>query len=102
MRRKTIIRTRFGDEELFESLRRQFKNEFSTLAHDLETKIQEAIATRLAVVQNDLNTLRNENVAMESERHPEFRGRVEREVERVREEMVNIHRIVNDVGQPAA
>ncbi len=102
MRRKTIIRTRFGDEELFESLRRQFKNKFSILARDLESKIQEAIATHLAVVQNDLDTLRNENVAMESERHPGFRRRLEREVERVREEMVNIHRIVNDVGQPAA
>jgi len=48
------------------------------------------------------DTLRNENVALESERNPEFRRRVENEVARIRREMVSIHRIVSDARQPTA
>ena len=101
-RRKAIIRTSFSDEILFEILRIEFRKQFSTLACDHERKLREAINANLALVQNDIDTLRNENVALESERNPEFRRRVENEVVRIRREMVSIHRIVSDIRQPTA
>jgi len=91
LRRKAIIHARFSDEDLFESLRKRFRDKFSALARDFENKIQEAIVTHLSVVQNDLDTLRNGNVVEESERYPEFRMQVAGEVERVRAQMMNIH-----------
>lgn len=41
-------------------------------------------------------------MALESERNPEFRRRVENEVARIRREMVSIHIIVSDARQPTA
>lgn len=99
---KAIIRRGFSDEILFEILRIELRKKFSTLAYDHESKLREAIRANLALVQNDIDTLRNENVALESERNPEFRRRVENEVARIRREMVSIHRIVSDTRQPTA
>lgn len=99
---KAIIRRGFSDEILFEILRIEFRKKFSALAYDHESKLREAIKANLALVQNDIDTLRNENVALESERNPEFRRHVENEVARIRREMVSIHRIVSDARQPTA
>jgi hypothetical protein len=101
-RRKAIIRRGFSDEILFEILRIELRKKFSTLAYDHESKLREAIKANLALVQNDIDTLRNENIALESERNPEFRRRVENEVARIRREMVSIHEIVSDTRQPTA
>ncbi|OCT52140.1 hypothetical protein CLCR_09243 [Cladophialophora carrionii] len=57
---------------------------FSELSRELDTNIQEAIATHLAVVQRDVDTLRNENVALESENRPQFRARLETAVREIR------------------
>ena len=100
--RKGIIQRGFGDENLFEKLRREFRKKFSTLARNHDNKIQEAIDFNIVFVRNDIDTLRNENVALESERTPEFRRRVENEVARIRREMVSIHRIVSDARQATA
>ncbi len=40
--------------------------------------------THLTVVQRDVDTLRNENVALESESHPEFRARLETAAREIR------------------
>ena len=101
-RRKAIIRRGFSDEILFEILRVELRKKFSTLAYDHESRLREAINANLALVQNDIDTLRNENVALESERNPEFRRRMENEVARIRREMVSIHRIVSNTGRPTA
>ncbi|KIX08785.1 uncharacterized protein Z518_03442 [Rhinocladiella mackenziei CBS 650.93] len=86
-RRKSTMRQGFGSNQLFPNIRRKFRNRISELSRDLDHQIQEAIATHLTVVQRDLDTLRNENVALESESHPEFRRRLEEAVHRIREQM---------------
>ena len=63
--------------------------------------MKEAVNDHLALVENDMNALRNENVVLESEEDPEFRRCVERELERIRGEMVDIKRIVDNTTQPA-
>jgi hypothetical protein len=57
--------------------------------------MQAAIATHLSVITNTLNIVRDENVALESERDLEFRGRVERGV---REAVEEIRRIQGVIG----
>jgi hypothetical protein len=69
-----------NDETIFVSLQRSFKTRFSSLAENLQDNIQAAVAIHLSVITNTLDIVRNENVALESERDPAFRGRVERVV----------------------
>ena len=95
MKRKDIIRKRLGDERVFESLQINFKNGFKALAENLQSDIQAAISTHLSVITNTLNIVRNENVALESERDPEFRKRVEREVKAVIHEIRRIQGVVS-------
>jgi hypothetical protein len=83
-RRKATIRNGFGNDRLFPTIRRQFRNRFSELSRELDTNIQEATTTHLAVVQRDVDTLRNENVALESENQPQFRARLETAVREIR------------------
>jgi hypothetical protein len=52
--------------------------------------MQTAARTHVSIIINTLNIVRDENVALESEGDPEFRGRVEREVIAVIQE---IHRL---------
>jgi hypothetical protein len=89
-RRKAIIEKQFHNESLFKSIRLELKSRFSELAGDLQCKIQEAINFHLSNSQNDLDTLKNENAALEADRYPDFRRRVEAEVARVRQEMRKI------------
>ena len=95
MRRKNIIKNRLRDERVFESQQIMFKNRFDTIAESLQSGIQGAIATHLSVITNTLNIVRDENVALESERDPEFRGRVER---KTREVLHDIHRLHDVIG----
>ncbi|KAF4626102.1 hypothetical protein G7Y89_g12058 [Cudoniella acicularis] len=94
-RRKAIIKRKLNDEATFESLQRDFKNSFRTQAESLQTDIQTAIATHLAVIKNTLDIVRNENIALESEREPEFRGRVEREARIVKDEISRIQNAIS-------
>ncbi|EXJ72754.1 uncharacterized protein A1O5_03901 [Cladophialophora psammophila CBS 110553] len=83
-RRKATICSGFGDEQLFPTIQRQLRNGFSELSRDLDAKIQEAVTTHLAVVQRDVDTLRNENVVLESESDPKFRTRLETAAREIR------------------
>jgi len=68
---------------VFVSLQARFRNQFRDLAESLQSDVQAAVATHLLFIKNTLDIIRNENVALESERDPEFRHRVEREVRSV-------------------
>jgi hypothetical protein len=94
-RRKAIISGRLSEETLFENLQASFRDGFKTLVESLGRNIQAAITTHLSVIINTLNIVRNENVALESERDPEFRSRVERGV---RSAMDEIRRIQDVIG----
>src|SRR6266699_460193 len=83
-RRKNSINSAIGRRGLFEDLLNKFKNNFYRLADDLQSDVQAAVRTHLDVIRNSLDILRSENAALESEQDPEFRGRVEAEVGRVK------------------
>ncbi len=80
---------------MFEELQINFKDGFRTLAERLQSDVQAAVATHLSVITYTLNIVRNENVALESERDPEFRDRVEREVKVI---MHGIRRLQGVIG----
>jgi hypothetical protein len=94
-RRKAIVSKKLRDERVFESLQTSFKDSFKAIVESLRGDIQAAISTHLSVITNTMNIIRNENVALESERDPEFRSRVERGV---RSAMDEIRRIQDVIG----
>jgi len=93
-RRKKVIGDRLRDETLFVSLLRSFKSRFIVLAEKLQSDVQTAVAKHLAVITNTLDMVRSENVALESERDPEFRSRVEREMRAIRLEVRGLKSVV--------
>jgi len=88
-RRKATMRDGFGNNQLFPTIQRRFRDRFADLSRNLDAQIQEAVTTHLAVVQRDVDTLRNENIALESERHPEFRTRLDTATREIRAQMVD-------------
>jgi FtsZ-binding cell division protein ZapB len=89
-RRKATMREGFGNNQLFPTIQRRFRRRFVDLSHNLDAQIQEAITTHLTVVQRDVDTLRNENIALESETHPEFRTRLDTAMREIRAQMVDV------------
>lgn len=80
-RRKQIINDKLSRESIFENLMKNFRNKFTILADSLQSDIEVAVATHLDVIRETLDIVRNENAASESEQDPEFRGRVQAEVQ---------------------
>ncbi|KAH0845562.1 hypothetical protein FOPE_10998 [Fonsecaea pedrosoi] len=102
MRRKTIIRDGFSDDQLFANHCRKFRSKFHDLAHSLEADMRAAVATHLAVIQRDFDTVKDENVALESERHPEFRRRLETAVRSMKQSMEHVNSVVSRFGGSTA
>ncbi|KAF2266375.1 hypothetical protein CC78DRAFT_459505 [Lojkania enalia] len=100
-RRKTIITSGFRSPNLFYDHRRQFQEKFREISDELQESVGEVIDQQLAFIEADLDTLRDENVVLESERNPEFRRTLGTEVERVREEMRRVARTIDDVVSTA-
>ncbi|KIW96149.1 uncharacterized protein Z519_03216 [Cladophialophora bantiana CBS 173.52] len=101
-RRKATIRSGFGNDQLFPTIQRKFRNGFSKLSRDLDAKIQEAVTTHLAVVQRDVDTLRNENVVLESESDPKFRTLLETEVRKIRVQLNDAIAVYSRLAPPAS
>lgn len=91
MRRRNIIESGFGDERLFRRIRSNLSTGFSELVDDLDTKLQEAMTTHLNVVQRDIDTLKDENVALESESNPALRRSLHAAVTDARATLARIH-----------
>ncbi|KAF2462919.1 uncharacterized protein BDR25DRAFT_298822 [Lindgomyces ingoldianus] len=97
-RRKNLITGKFGSPSLFNDHRHDCKKRFRRIASGLQEKVDEVVNQQVGLVEADLQMLRDENVVLESERDPEFRRRVEVEVERVKGEVDRIGRMVEDVS----
>ncbi|KAK5663817.1 hypothetical protein OQA88_20 [Cercophora sp. LCS_1] len=95
-RRKRIINGRLAEQEQFRTLMRRFKTEFGDLATQLQTEIQGKLKERLDVIAGILDIIRSDNVAEESERDPEFRERVNGEIQRVKEAMGEVLAVARD------
>ena len=70
------------------------RNEFQNLSSQLQTDIQDRLNERLDVIGGILDIIRSDNVAEESERDPEFRARVDREVQSVKRAMEEVLAVV--------
>jgi len=68
---------------------------FKAIVDSFQDDIQTAIAEHLAVIKNTLDIVRNDNIALESEREPEFRARVERIIGVVRGEIKRIQEVIS-------
>jgi BMFP domain-containing protein YqiC len=75
-------------------LQLSFERGFHDLAQELEADVKKAVAAHLSVITNTLDMVRNENVVVESERDPEFRGRVETEVRATMEKVRRLQEIM--------
>ncbi|KAF2240355.1 hypothetical protein BU26DRAFT_442855 [Trematosphaeria pertusa] len=83
-RRNDIITRRFGSESLFTSHNRMLRTAFRNLSEDLEEAVKEVALQQSAYIESDLELLRNENVILESEKHPEFRQSLSEEIRQIR------------------
>lgn len=82
-RRKDLITGRVGSRSLFETHRRDCRKEFKRITRQLEDEANQVTNQQVALIEADLQMLRDENAVLESERDPEFRRRVMTEIERV-------------------
>jgi len=64
------------------------------LSQELQDDIKTAIAIHLSVIIDTLDIVRNENAAIESEKDPEFRGRVERVVRDFKEKVRSLQGVM--------
>lgn len=69
---------------------RRLKSSFRELVNTLQTDVEASITESLQVVRGTLDMIRSENVALESEKDPGFRTRVDAELKAVIEAMVRI------------
>ncbi|KAI0015649.1 hypothetical protein F4780DRAFT_62768 [Xylariomycetidae sp. FL0641] len=75
-RRKNIINRKVQRESMFVDLLRDFEEEYIAAAEELQGDLQEVAARHMSSIQDTLSMVRNENVALEGDRDPEFRARV--------------------------
>ena len=68
---------------------------FKAIVDSFQDDIQTAVEEHLAVIKNTLDIVRNDNIALESEREPEFRARVERIIGVVRREIRRIQEVIS-------
>ncbi|KAK7964343.1 hypothetical protein PG988_011317 [Apiospora saccharicola] len=92
-RRKGIINRAVRSDALFRNLLSQFKGGFATVADKLQEELKDKIELHLENVRVTLDMVRSENVALESERDPGFRARVQAEVERANGEIKRVHEL---------
>lgn len=83
-RRKAVVSSALSNETIFKDLMREFKQRFELHANGLQQEIGEVVSAHLDSVKGTLDLIREENVAEESERDPDFRRRVAEELVRVR------------------
>lgn len=80
-------------DALFKDLLSQFKGGLVTIADKLQDDLKGKIELYLENVRVTLDMVRSENVALESERDPGFRARVQASVERANGEMKRVHEL---------
>lgn len=96
-RRRKIISSGFSSSSLFVDHRRLFREKFLAISDTLQQKIKDEVTHQLAFIAADLDTLRNENVVLESERNPELRTHLATEVTLAREDMETVRCAMNDL-----
>ncbi|KAK0707804.1 hypothetical protein B0H67DRAFT_647946 [Lasiosphaeris hirsuta] len=89
-RRKTIIGRTLGSERLFRKLVTRFKVQLQSLTSELHTEIMAAMEAHLGDIKKSLDLVRDENIALESEKDPAFGKRLAEETGQVKEAMKRV------------
>ncbi|KAF2740486.1 hypothetical protein EJ04DRAFT_559010 [Polyplosphaeria fusca] len=97
-RRKNIMNAGFSSPALFTSHRRQLQTQFVAETEVLQQQLIDAVAQQLGFITADLDTLRDDNAVLESERNPEFRLRLVGEVREARAVMMRLVASIPSVG----
>lgn len=71
------------------------------VSNELVESIENAVSRQLAFIEADLNTLRDQNVVLESERNPDFRRQLATGLEAAKQMMTGVHRVIDDVANVA-
>ena len=100
-RRKAIITNGFSSPTLFNDHRRRFNDKFLIVSDKLVESIENAVSRQLAFIEADLNTLRDQNVVLESERNPDFRRQLATGLEAAKQMMTGVHQVMDDVANVA-
>lgn len=67
------------------------------LSGAFQEELKDAVRRQLQFIAADLDTLRNENMILDSERNPEFRVGLATEVDRAREDMKSVKGTINEL-----
>lgn len=84
-RRKAIINRRLGSDDIFIEMQRQLKTRLKDVLKEFKDRQSEVAREHFETIKENLDMLRDDNVILEGENHPEFRNRVEEEVRRVKD-----------------
>ncbi|KAH8732134.1 hypothetical protein GQ44DRAFT_767167 [Phaeosphaeriaceae sp. PMI808] len=97
-RRKNLITGRFSSPDLFNEHRSACRNGFREIAQGLQDAVNQDVNAQVDLIRADLQLLSDENVVLESERNPEFRRKLEAEVDSVEVEVARIGRVFENVS----
>ncbi|KAI0975511.1 hypothetical protein F4678DRAFT_417505 [Xylaria arbuscula] len=93
-RRKAIINSAVRRAGLFNDILKSFKTDFNGYVEDTDDCIQDVVSSHFDAIKDTFDIIRNDNAALECEKDPEFRGRVERRVAATREEMKEVYDVI--------
>lgn len=91
-----MIEARFGSEDLFDDMQQACEAEFKRLAGALQDGVKALLKEQIECIKVDLNALRDENGVLDSERDPEFRERVEAEVESAKRTVARAQELIKE------
>ncbi|RWA11880.1 hypothetical protein EKO27_g3224 [Xylaria grammica] len=93
-RRKSAINSGVRRNGLFLDLLKSFKTDFNEHVNNTQDGIREAVRSSFSAIQGTFDIIRSDNVALESEKDPEFRGRVERVLATTKENMKGVYDVI--------
>ncbi|KAI0865909.1 hypothetical protein F4860DRAFT_458178 [Xylaria cubensis] len=93
-RRKAIINSAVRQNGLFPDLLKRFKKGFEGHVNNCQELIQDVLNSHYDAIWDTFQIIRNDNVALESEKDPEFRGRVRSTLEVMKEKMERVQSVL--------
>ncbi|KAI0183617.1 hypothetical protein EV127DRAFT_352330 [Xylaria flabelliformis] len=93
-RRKAIINSAVRQNGLFPDLLKRFKKGFEGHVNNCQELIQDVLSSHYDAIWDTFQIVRNDNVALESEKDPEFRGQVKSKLEVTKERMERVQSIL--------
>ncbi|KAI3335499.1 hypothetical protein F4824DRAFT_158970 [Ustulina deusta] len=90
-KRKAIINSAVRRDNLFADILKSFKRGFNEYVENTQDRIRDAVSSHFDAIKGTFDIVRNDNVALECEKDPEFRSRVERRLAATKEEMEKVY-----------